>query len=140
MVEEEEVEIEVEEDVVVVGGGGDSSSGGGDSSGSRRRGGGSSRGGRRCRGHADRRLSPQDGRADVVANDAGDRVTPAVVAFTESEEVRPACAGPPGEPLRVGLADFSPCFTQVVGLAAKQSRIRNVSNTVVKVKQILGRR
>lgn len=33
-------------------------------------------------------LSPQDGRADVVANDAGDRVTPAVVAFSESEEVR----------------------------------------------------
>lgn len=29
---------------------------------------------------------------------------------------------------------------QVVGLAAKQSRIRNISNTVVKVKQILGRR
>ncbi|NXQ96037.1 HSP7E protein, partial [Sagittarius serpentarius] len=55
----------------------------------------------------------QDGRADVVANDAGDRVTPAVVAFSESEEV--------------------------VGLAAKQSRIRNISNTVVKVKQILGR-
>ncbi|NXO38958.1 HSP7E protein, partial [Locustella ochotensis] len=55
----------------------------------------------------------KDGRADVVANDAGDRVTPAVVAFSESEEV--------------------------VGLAAKQSRIRNISNTVVKVKQILGR-
>ncbi|XP_030334364.1 heat shock 70 kDa protein 14 isoform X2 [Strigops habroptila] len=55
----------------------------------------------------------KDGRADVVANDAGDRVTPAVVAFSESEEV--------------------------VGLAAKQSRIRNVSSTVVKVKQILGR-
>lgn len=33
-------------------------------------------------------LFPQDGRADVVANDAGDRVTPAVVAFSESEEVR----------------------------------------------------
>uniref|UniRef100_A0A7N5KA84 Heat shock protein family A (Hsp70) member 14 n=1 Tax=Ailuropoda melanoleuca TaxID=9646 RepID=A0A7N5KA84_AILME len=56
----------------------------------------------------------KDGRADVVANDAGDRVTPAVVAYTENEEV--------------------------VGLAAKQSRIRNISNTVVKVKQILGRR
>uniref|UniRef100_A0A8C9L2F4 Heat shock protein family A (Hsp70) member 14 n=1 Tax=Pavo cristatus TaxID=9049 RepID=A0A8C9L2F4_PAVCR len=55
----------------------------------------------------------KDGRADVVANDAGDRVTPAVVAFAENEEV--------------------------VGLAAKQSRIRNISNTVVKVKQILGR-
>ncbi|XP_019364881.1 PREDICTED: heat shock 70 kDa protein 14 [Gavialis gangeticus] len=55
----------------------------------------------------------KDGRADVVANDAGDRVTPAVVAYSESEEV--------------------------VGLAAKQSRVRNISNTVVKVKQILGR-
>lgn len=29
----------------------------------------------------------QDGRADVVANDAGDRVTPAVVAYSENEEV-----------------------------------------------------
>ncbi|KAM6437228.1 heat shock 70 kDa protein 14 [Liasis olivaceus] len=55
----------------------------------------------------------KDGRADVVANDAGDRVTPAVVAFSEKEEV--------------------------VGLAAKQNRVRNLSNTVVKVKQILGR-
>ncbi|XP_071456052.1 heat shock 70 kDa protein 14 isoform X3 [Marmota flaviventris] len=55
----------------------------------------------------------QDGRAGVVANDAGDRVTPAVVAYSENEEV--------------------------VGLAAKQSRIRNISNTVMKVKQILGR-
>lgn len=49
----------------------------------------------------------------MVANDAGDRVTPAVVAYSENEEV--------------------------VGLAAKQSRIRNISNTVMKVKQILGR-
>ncbi|XP_013929110.1 PREDICTED: heat shock 70 kDa protein 14-like [Thamnophis sirtalis] len=56
----------------------------------------------------------KDGRADVVANDAGDRVTPAVVAFSEKEEV--------------------------VGLAAKQNWVRNLSNTVVKVKQILGRR
>ncbi|XP_062066476.1 heat shock 70 kDa protein 14 [Lepus europaeus] len=55
----------------------------------------------------------KDGRADVVANDAGDRVTPAVVAYSDNEEV--------------------------VGLAAKQSRIRNISNTVIKVKQILGR-
>lgn len=38
-------------------------------------------------------LSSQDGRADVVANDAGDRVTPAVVAFSESEEVRPPLRG-----------------------------------------------
>uniref|UniRef100_A0A8C0FZ64 Heat shock protein 70 n=1 Tax=Chelonoidis abingdonii TaxID=106734 RepID=A0A8C0FZ64_CHEAB len=56
----------------------------------------------------------KDGRADVVANDAGDRVTPAVVAYSKNEEV--------------------------VGLAAKQSRVRNIANTVVKVKQILGRR
>uniref|UniRef100_K7GDF1 Heat shock 70 kDa protein 14 n=1 Tax=Pelodiscus sinensis TaxID=13735 RepID=K7GDF1_PELSI len=54
-----------------------------------------------------------DGRADVIANDAGDRVTPAVVAYSKNEEV--------------------------VGLAAKQSRVRNITNTVVKVKQILGR-
>ncbi|XP_056603898.1 heat shock 70 kDa protein 14 [Triplophysa dalaica] len=56
----------------------------------------------------------KDGRADVVANDAGDRVTPAVVAYRENE--------------------------QIVGIAAKQGRIRNATNTVVKVKQILGRR
>ncbi|XP_077194106.1 heat shock 70 kDa protein 14 isoform X2 [Paroedura picta] len=30
-------------------------------------------------------------------------------------------------------------FLQVVGLAAKQNRVRNLSNTVVKVKQVLGR-
>ncbi|XP_076861340.1 heat shock 70 kDa protein 14 [Brachyhypopomus gauderio] len=55
----------------------------------------------------------KDGRADVVANDAGDRVTPAVVAYRDTE--------------------------QIVGIAAKQGRIRNAANTVVKVKQILGR-
>ncbi|CAH2275647.1 heat shock 70 kDa 14 [Pelobates cultripes] len=55
----------------------------------------------------------KDGRADVIANDAGDRVTPAVVGFLEKEVI--------------------------VGLAAKQSRVRNASNTIVKVKQILGR-
>ncbi|XP_023664767.1 heat shock 70 kDa protein 14 [Paramormyrops kingsleyae] len=55
----------------------------------------------------------KDGRADVVANDAGDRVTPVVVAFRDTE--------------------------QIVGIAAKQGRIRNAANTVVKVKQILGR-
>ncbi|XP_028670924.1 heat shock 70 kDa protein 14 [Erpetoichthys calabaricus] len=55
----------------------------------------------------------KDGRADVVANDSGDRVTPAVVAFREKEKI--------------------------VGLTAKQGRIRNATNTVVKVKQILGR-
>lgn len=30
----------------------------------------------------------QDGRADVVANDAGDRVTPAVVAYRDTEQVK----------------------------------------------------
>ncbi|KAL8207456.1 UNVERIFIED_CONTAM: Heat shock 70 kDa protein 14 [Gekko kuhli] len=55
----------------------------------------------------------KDGRVSVVANDAGDRVTPAVVAYSENEEV--------------------------VGLAAKQNRVRNLPNTVVKVKQVLGR-
>ena len=29
----------------------------------------------------------KDGRADVVANDAGDRVTPAVVAYRDTEQV-----------------------------------------------------
>ncbi|KAI3367004.1 hypothetical protein L3Q82_009634 [Scortum barcoo] len=55
----------------------------------------------------------QDGRADVVANDAGDRVTPAVVGYRDTE--------------------------QIVGIAAKQGRVRNAANTVVKVKQVLGR-
>ncbi|XP_067110721.1 heat shock 70 kDa protein 14 [Osmerus mordax] len=55
----------------------------------------------------------KDGRAEVVANDAGDRVTPAVVAYRDTE--------------------------QIVGIAAKQGRIRNATNTVVKVKQVLGR-
>ncbi|XP_037552015.1 heat shock 70 kDa protein 14 isoform X2 [Nematolebias whitei] len=55
----------------------------------------------------------KDGRADVVANDAGDRVTPAVVGYRDSE--------------------------QVVGIAARQARVRDAANTVVKVKQVLGR-
>ena len=50
----------------------------------------------------------------MVANDAGDRVTPAVVAYSKNEDV--------------------------VGLAGKQSRIRNISNSVMKIKQILGRK
>ena len=29
----------------------------------------------------------QDGHAEVVANDAGDRVTPAIVAFTDHDKV-----------------------------------------------------
>ncbi|KAK0154411.1 Heat shock protein 14 [Merluccius polli] len=55
----------------------------------------------------------RDGRADVIANDAGDRVTPSVVAYRDTE--------------------------QIVGIAAKQGRVRNAANTVVKVKQLLGR-
>ncbi|XP_061817226.1 heat shock 70 kDa protein 14 [Nerophis lumbriciformis] len=55
----------------------------------------------------------KDGRADVIANDAGDRVTPAVVAYRDKE--------------------------QIVGIAAQQGRVRNAANTVVKVKQVLGR-
>lgn len=55
----------------------------------------------------------KDGRADVVANDSGDRVTPAVVGYRDTE--------------------------QIVGIAAKQGQVRNAANTVVKVKQVLGR-
>uniref|UniRef100_A0AAQ4NRD5 Heat shock 70 kDa protein 14 n=1 Tax=Gasterosteus aculeatus aculeatus TaxID=481459 RepID=A0AAQ4NRD5_GASAC len=51
----------------------------------------------------------KDGRAEVVANDAGDRVTPAVVGYRDTEKI--------------------------VGIAAKQGRIRNAANTIVKVKQ-----
>lgn len=79
----------------------------------------------------------------MVANDAGDRVTPAVVAFSESEEVRPRCGGGREGALSATQLFLPSCplfSVQVVGLAAKQSRIRNISNTVVKVKQILGRR
>uniref|UniRef100_A0A8D3EAM6 Heat shock 70 kDa protein 14 n=1 Tax=Scophthalmus maximus TaxID=52904 RepID=A0A8D3EAM6_SCOMX len=55
----------------------------------------------------------KDGRADVVANDSGDRVTPVLVAYRDTE--------------------------QIVGIAAKQGRVRNAANTVGKVKQVLGR-
>ncbi|XP_068611306.1 heat shock 70 kDa protein 14-like [Brachionichthys hirsutus] len=55
----------------------------------------------------------RDGQAGVVANDAGDRVTPAVVSYRDTE--------------------------QIVGIAAKQGRVRNSANTVIKVKQVLGR-
>ncbi|CAH1265015.1 HSPA14 [Branchiostoma lanceolatum] len=56
----------------------------------------------------------KDGKADVVANEDGQRVTPAVVAYTDTE--------------------------MVVGLAAKQGWIRNAANTITKVKQILGKK
>lgn len=35
------------------------------------------------------RVRVQDGRAEVVANDAGDRITPAVVAYRDDEQVCP---------------------------------------------------
>jgi len=54
----------------------------------------------------------KDGRTDVVANDLGDRVTPAVVAFTDHEVS--------------------------VGAAAKQGIIRNASNTISFVKKLIG--
>jgi len=54
----------------------------------------------------------KDGKTDVVANAAGDRTTPAMVGFTDSEIS--------------------------VGLAAKQSRIRNLTNTVTKNKFLVG--
>jgi len=53
----------------------------------------------------------KDGTPDVVANDAGDRVTPAIVSFNSGEII--------------------------VGLPAKQSLFRNASNTVTKCKELL---
>lgn len=54
----------------------------------------------------------KDGKADIVANEAGDRATPAVVAFTDHDIT--------------------------VGIAAKQGLIRNSSNTICRVKELLG--
>lgn len=53
----------------------------------------------------------KDGKTDVVANAAGDRVTPAMVAFTDTEIV--------------------------VGVAAKQGRLRNATNTVANNKRMM---
>nr|WHV00579.1 Hsp70-14 [Daphnia magna] len=53
----------------------------------------------------------KDSKSDVVANDAGDRVTPSIVSFS-SEEI-------------------------AVGLPAKQGLFRNMSNSVVKCKELL---
>ena len=53
----------------------------------------------------------RDGKTDVVAAPTGDRVTPAIVAFTDAEVV--------------------------VGLAAKQGRLRNMANTVTDNKKML---
>lgn len=54
----------------------------------------------------------KEGKTDVVANDAGDRTTPAMVGFNDSEIV--------------------------IGLSAKQTRIRNLANTVTKNKFVIG--
>ena len=53
----------------------------------------------------------KDGKTDVVASPTGDRTTPAVVAFQDNEIV--------------------------VGLAAKQARIRNMNNTIVNNKNLV---
>ena len=53
----------------------------------------------------------KDGKTDVVASPTGDRTTPAVVAFQDTEIV--------------------------VGLAAKQARIRNLNNTIVNNKDLV---
>ncbi|XP_033124875.1 heat shock 70 kDa protein 14-like [Anneissia japonica] len=55
----------------------------------------------------------KDGKTDVVANDAGDRVTPAMVAYVGKDKN--------------------------VGLGAKQGRIRNAANTIMNVKHIIGK-
>lgn len=54
----------------------------------------------------------KDGKTEVVANDAGDRVTPAVVKFSSSEIS--------------------------VGLPAKQGLFRNTSSTAINCKELLG--
>lgn len=51
---------------------------------------------------------------DVLTNEAGDRVTPSYVSFTEDEHV--------------------------VGLPAKQQMARNAKNTVFGVKRVLGKK
>ncbi|PSN38263.1 Heat shock 70 kDa protein 14 [Blattella germanica] len=53
----------------------------------------------------------KDGKSEVIANDSGDRVTPAVVAFSETETI--------------------------VGLAAKSSLARNGPSTVVHNKRLM---
>jgi len=53
----------------------------------------------------------KDGKTDVVANPTGDRTTPAVVAFQDTEII--------------------------VGLAAKQGKIRNMSNTILNNKRLV---
>ena len=52
----------------------------------------------------------KDGKTDVVASPTGDRTTPAIVAFTDLEII--------------------------VGLAAKQAKLRNISNTILNNKNL----
>lgn len=54
----------------------------------------------------------RDGKTEVIANDSGERITPAVVAFTDREII--------------------------VGTAAKQQLVRNAANTVPRVKSLMG--
>ncbi|EDO50037.1 predicted protein, partial [Nematostella vectensis] len=54
-----------------------------------------------------------DGNTTIIANDAGDRVTPAMVAFSDTEKN--------------------------VGLPAKQGLIRNARNTILRAKRVLGK-
>ncbi|ESN96624.1 hypothetical protein HELRODRAFT_95527 [Helobdella robusta] len=56
----------------------------------------------------------RDGKSQVIANDLGDRVTPAVVAFNGNEIS--------------------------IGLAAKHNAIRNAANTIFNVKTLVGRK
>ena len=71
----------------------------------------------------------KDGKSDVVANDAGDRTTPAMVTFSEDEIVSNSlnCQ-----------STFSHWRFQSVGLPAKQGLFRNTSNTAVRCKELLG--
>lgn len=85
----------------------------------------------------------------MVANDAGDRVTPAVVAYRDDEQVYWRTLV---EQLLVFVVHlctvlfdilfdiFFFLIFQIVGIAAKQGRTWNSANTVLKVKQLLGRR
>jgi molecular chaperone DnaK (HSP70) len=73
----------------------------------------------------------QEGKADVVANDAGDRVTPSMVSFSSEEIVSIKQFHSQVN----GIIIFIPF--QSVGLPAKQGLFRNTSNTVVQCKEFL---